>query len=355
MKTVFCIRNLRSVMLLAALTLLLMGLVVQAQQEPLPAAEALAEGWNRLDVPGAVCALGDPYAFFVRPADPNKLLVYFQGGGACWDRATCGAFGPYDKTVTDAASEFGDNGIFDFTDARNPVSEYTMVVVSYCTGDVHTGSVTETFAGDPPMTIEFRGYDNATAVLDWTFANYPQAETVFVTGTSAGAYGAIFNAARIFDAYPGAGHYVLGDAGVGITPAGWDGFDLWGMLERMPAEQAAPDGSTSINSLLYSAITNSYPEARAAQYTTVGDSVQATFYALMGGVFGDWTPAMRAELSALDAQVGFSSYIAPGASHGILPLPAFYTTTSGGVNFRGWLADWLANEPVEPVTCAECG
>ena len=345
-------RGLRVVALMAVLALLLFALAVHAQS--LPDAAALEPGWNRVDVPGAVCAQGDPYAFFVRPADPTKLVVYFQGGGACWDRATCGAFGPYDKTVTDAGSEIGANGIFDFTDARNPVADYTMVVVSYCTGDVHTGSRTEVFAGEPPMTVEFRGYDNATAVLDWTFANYPDAEQVFVTGTSAGAYGAIFNASRIFDAYPGAEQALLGDAGIGITPPIWDGFGLWGTLDQVPEGETSPSGGANITSSLAAAVLEAHPSARAAQYTTVADRVQELFYSLMGGQAEDWTPAMRAALSALNELAQFSSYIAPGASHGILPAPAFYATTADGVDFRDWLAAWLAGNSVEPVTCKSC-
>jgi hypothetical protein len=336
----------------ALIGLMMFVVAVQAQPEALPDAGALDEGWNRIEVPGAVCAQGQPYAFFARPADPTKLLVYFQGGGACWDRPTCGAFGPYDRDVTDADREIGDGGIFDFTDPRNPVADYSMVVVSYCNGDVHTGSRTETFAGDPPLTIEFRGYDNATAVLDWAVTNYPDAEQVFVTGTSAGAYGAIFNAARIFDAYPDAAQFVLGDAGVGITPPGWSGFDLWGTRDLI-ADGAAD--SDNLNSATYLRLMQDYPEARAAQYTTVADTVQKTFYNLMGGQVQNWTPAMRAEMEQLNQQPQYQGYIAPGASHGILPAPAFYSTEADGMNLRDWLADWLDGEPVPAVTCADCG
>lgn len=351
MMRLFKTRVSQSVVLLTLLGLLLMALAVQAQSDGLPGADTLEDGWNRIDVPGAVCAQGNPYAFFVRPADPDKLLIYFQGGGACWDRTTCGAYGPYDKDVTDAASEFGDNGIFDFTDARNPVADYTMVVVSYCTGDVHTGSRTETFAGDPPMTIEFRGYENATAVLDWTFTHYPDAGQVFVTGTSAGAYGAVFNAARIFDAYPEAAQFVLGDAGLGITPPDWNGFDLWGTLDLVATEQ---QDSANLNSATYLRLMQDYPEARASQYTSVADSVQKTFYTLMGGQARNWTPAMRVEMDTLNEQTQYHSYIAPGASHGILPAPAFYSTVTDGVHLRDWLADWLAGEAVPAVTCEGC-
>jgi hypothetical protein len=32
---------------------------------------------------------GSIYRFFVRPGDPDKLMIYLQGGGGCWSRETC--------------------------------------------------------------------------------------------------------------------------------------------------------------------------------------------------------------------------------------------------------------------------
>ena len=48
---------------------------------------ALAQGleafWKAVEVPGGVCADGSPYRFYVSPGDPRKVVVDFQGGGAC--------------------------------------------------------------------------------------------------------------------------------------------------------------------------------------------------------------------------------------------------------------------------------
>ena len=55
-----------------------------------PTLNDLDEGWNML-FPGGdtVCSNGNEYAFFVRPGDPKQLLIYFQGGGACWYGEIC--------------------------------------------------------------------------------------------------------------------------------------------------------------------------------------------------------------------------------------------------------------------------
>ena len=36
-----------------------------------------------------VCMNGSPYQFFVKRGTVNKLLMYYQGGGACWEQLTC--------------------------------------------------------------------------------------------------------------------------------------------------------------------------------------------------------------------------------------------------------------------------
>src|SRR5688572_33342387 len=51
----------------------------------LPAFSELQAGWNELRPGGETkCAKGGEYAFSVRPGAKDKLLVWFEGGGACW-------------------------------------------------------------------------------------------------------------------------------------------------------------------------------------------------------------------------------------------------------------------------------
>ena len=346
-------RVLMLVVLLVGVLSLLAGAVTSAQAA-LPDASSLTPGWNRLEPADAVCANGSPYAFFVRPGDPARLTFYFEGGGACWDHTTCGPFGPFDRSVSDIETEMGSAGIADFENPSNPVADDTIVLVSYCTADVHTGNRTVTFEGDPPRTMAFHGYDNASLILDWATANYPDAERVLVTGTSAGAYGALFNAPRIFDAYPSAQQFVLGDAGIGVLPEGWEGFDQWGTRDHVPAAVSEGDQQSGLASALATYTAAAYPDAQVAQYTTVADGTQAMFYALMGGKAADWTAGMRIELAALDGLENARVYVAPGTLHGILPRPEFYTMEADGVSFAEWFTGWLQNQPVPSVTCDTC-
>ena len=39
---------------------------------------------------GAICGNGSPYKFFVnRVAHTSNTIIYMEGGGACWDHASC--------------------------------------------------------------------------------------------------------------------------------------------------------------------------------------------------------------------------------------------------------------------------
>ena len=72
-----------------------------------------------------------PYAFQVIPRASDKVLVYFQGGGACWTKETT----KLGLCTTDATpSEL--EGIFDGADKKNKYKDFTIVQALYCSGDV---------------------------------------------------------------------------------------------------------------------------------------------------------------------------------------------------------------------------
>jgi hypothetical protein len=72
------------------------------------------------------------FAFQVIPGDSDKLLFYFQGGGACWDKVSTVTL----PLCTTDSSPSGLNGIFDRTNVDNKYRDYTIVQVLYCSGDI---------------------------------------------------------------------------------------------------------------------------------------------------------------------------------------------------------------------------
>jgi len=61
-------------------------------------------------------------------------------------------------------------------------SEYTSVFIPYCTQDIHFGDNKETSYG-----VQHVGAHNIFGTLQWIFENFPNPESIFITGCSAGA------------------------------------------------------------------------------------------------------------------------------------------------------------------------
>lgn len=335
-----------------------------AAQDNLPARADLDEWWNWLQPGGeTTCSDGSPFQFAVREGPGEDLLIYFQGGGACWSALTCG---PLNQTfvpvvIPEYIEQQGD-GIFDLDHPDNPFAEHDMVVIPYCTGDVFMGdAVREYGAGSNAATIRHKGYVNAATTLNWVYANFPAPETIFITGESAGALGASFHAPWIIEQYPETRIAVLGDSAGGYSAPGFTlgmVFEAWGTLALLPDWIPGLAAVESTSDLafedFYIAATTHYPEIIFAQYNTLYDEVQAFFMSLTPG-----TPPLEEVLPAtLDAIAAaapnFRSYLAGGAEHTILHTPEFYTVATNGVAIRDWVAALAAGEPVENVTCDPC-
>ena len=166
-----------------------------------------------------VCMNGSPYQFFVKRGTVNKLLMYYQGGGACWEQLTCSV------PVCDASATAGDNpngattGFFDRNNPNNPFRDWNVVFVSYCSCDIHFGDSAQDYDNTNPMTplhVEHRGYHNSKVAEKWAREHFVNPEEVFVTGSSAGAYGAWFNGPLLESVWPASKFDILADAGNGV-------------------------------------------------------------------------------------------------------------------------------------------
>lgn len=349
------------------LSLLLLVLVIvpplAAQDAPAVALPALADleagQWHVIETGGeTLCARGTPYNFQVRPAaDPDAdLLIHFQGGGACWSGLLCreGSSVFRDRPLEGALGR--GTGIFDVENPQNPFSDFTYVLVSYCTGDVHTGiNDVEYTSNDTPFTLHHRGAINANAVLDWVFANVEGPQTIMVTGSSAGAYGAIHHAPTIMDAYPDSRVVILGDAGVGAIPEGWDVLQTWGLFDSLPPDFAETfDPATFVINDMYLTYGEAYPDNMFAQYTTTADSVQIAFFFSMGEM-RPWWGVAEPLLDELEAEMdNFASYVIGGDLHTIVGQPEFYTYEVEGVPVREWVTSLLATNDTGSVRCTVC-
>jgi hypothetical protein len=346
---------------------------------PLPAAPS---GWveltprptqldGRLFTPTCSHAPGaDPaYRFWVKRGSADGLVVFFDGGGACWDDVTCA--GP--RLARDSDDDEGfykaeliptDNpntmqGIFDLSDPRNPVRDWSFVFVPYCTADVHSGSNTAHYTNpdtNETFTIEHRGADNFRVVLEWMRANFRAPGEILVTGSSAGAYGAATHFARIREAFPAGRAVMLGDAGQGVTTPEFLTTRNRNWNYQLPASVFGSNATLTVHDDLVARVAQHFPADRFAQYTTAHDITQSGFYALMGAenACRAWTQKMAGDLRRRQTANNFRSYLAAGQSHTILRTPRFYTETSGGAPFLAWFAELIGENAPDNAACENC-
>jgi hypothetical protein len=327
-----------------------------------------------------ICSRGTPYTFFVKRGTVNKLLVYFQGGGACFSWFTCQpGVGAFDEDVTPGDNPGLDtHGFADLSNPDNPFKDWNAVFVSYCTADVHWGDATYTHqAGPNSVTINHRGAVNSFVVEKWAREHFVAPEQVFVTGSSAGAYGAIVGGAYLRErTYPGAHFDILGDAGNGVITQEFLANQIanWGVLENLPAWIPAlnkPLTELSIDQL-WSAVASTYPSDRFAQYTSAWDGglgSQTFFYQVMlhptmiaqwfswWQASCEWNQKMREfGVAAAAAAPNYRYYVGAGSRHTIWGSDKVYTDTKGGVPlFVDWVNAMLGGTPAwVNVQCTDC-
>jgi Pectinacetylesterase len=327
---------------------------------------AAAAGWEQI-VPGGDCQCSDgsQFSFWVREANPDKVLLFFQGGGACWSAETCardGSDGGEEQYTPDIDPQ-GDSpamrgGIFDFDDERNPFADYSVVYVPYCTGDAHLGNATTEYT--PGLTIQHRGYVNGTAALDHLAATFPDATEVVVAGVSAGAAATPLYAGLVSDRLPDADITVLSD-GTGASPpdklsgalaAAWgtgNAIPDWPENAGLTAEQW-----TSISGMFIQSGRHD-PDIVFARHDYAEDATQQLFATYTGGPAENLLSVIDGNENRIeDAGVNLYSYIAPGDDHGALQYESFYTETVNGLKLVDWVTRLIEGEPVDDVHCTQC-
>jgi len=336
-----------------------------------------------LSLPGT-----DPeFSFFAKGGTVNNLVIFFDGGGACWDSINCLYFPTctqeVDETTSDAAST---GGIFDTENPDNPFKDWSFVFIPYCTGDIHWGSGDYDYPdylnryGGGNVTIRHRGFDNFLVVLKWITENFMQPKKIFVTGSSAGSYGAILGFPYIKEAFSKSKVDILGDAGNGVISEDFHNLDInnWNIQPNLPAWIPGfnrPFSEYNIDDM-YKMIANYYPHNKVAQYTTAWDWNQSFFYNVMINisdpnewinflpVWCDWHEQMIEKAYSTAEASNYRFYIASGTDHTIMADDKFYEEDSAGVPFVDWLRAMLANKckrhrygeiEWENVMCGDCG
>jgi hypothetical protein len=306
--------------------------------------------WERIEPGGATrCARGGKYAFWLRRADPKRVLIFFQGGGGCFSEETCRVGSSwFDDRIDIYDDPAGSGGILDFANPANPFRDYSVVYIPSCNGDVHTGSRVVRYG---PIRVHQKGFLNARAALTRTYREFRDPDAVFVTGCSAGSVGSAFHADAIIRRYRDARVTQLGDslAFVFHRPIS---LVEWGTHEHFPRwfRPTRPRQRWTMVEFLRR-LARVHPRRTFARFNHVRDGVQERFYSAVGADPSGFAPRLRAAERELKRLPNYRSYLACGTAHCAFQGGEFYSLRVGGVRLRDWVADLAAGRAVD---CPEC-
>jgi hypothetical protein len=300
---------------------------------------------------GPLCIAGTPYSVFTRAGNPDKLLIFMQGGGACWqDFYFCNILSedqepppPLPVGIWSESSELNTGPL------QNPLADYSVVYMPYCDGSVFTGDSDIVDPNFPFGPVRYhRGLENASAGVDMAKATFPGAKRIVVAGSSAGGVGAASFAPFLVRIAFGDTQQlsVINDAG----PVAVNLNDVSGISARASDwqfDQYFPASCTNCSALgqqteLIKWRLDNDGSIREAFYSTDGDATDRFFLQVpTQELYRFLITTEHGQINAAHPQ-RYKVFIRSGDdSHTALQTPLFYSGEANGVPLYKWLEDML--------------
>jgi hypothetical protein len=312
--------------------------------------------WTFLAVEGAACADGTPTGVAVNPGDRDDLLVFLDGGGACFDYITCfeletASNGPFgEQEFTDDVVPMLPGSPMDRTDPANPFRDWTWVFVPYCTGDVFVGDFVASYRDFQLDEHPYGhvGRKNLELALPILAERLRAPGKLVVSGASAGGFGAALNYDRVRGTWPGAKGYLVDDSGpllvgddipAAVRAASITAWRAGEVIRALCPQQ--PEECLEDLSEIYPALRERWPNDRFALLSTLRDEVIRSFFLLDGAEY-------EAAIRRLDAEVfeplpDAETFLVPGEAHTLLGAPSL--VTAEGVTLEEWLRRMVEDDP----------
>ncbi|MFT3696457.1 MAG: pectin acetylesterase-family hydrolase [Kofleriaceae bacterium] len=290
--------------------------------------------WIWVPVDGTTCANGSTAGFGVNraPTPGGDLFVYFEGGGACWDTATCTANPALainlDVTYDQAHLSTDTAGLT--RNPAEPLASATMIFVPYCTADLHAGANVMAYPSGP--TIHHTGGTNTQAFVDLIAQHFPDAPTVWVMGSSAGGYGATLNFDRFAQHWTDV--HLMEDSSPFIPfLAGYDNLNTSWKLQ-FPANCTGCDTSFTA---VFDTVVAAHPNSRIGLMTWDDDAVIKSYF----GYTTSLKPVQDDLITNHFNHPNTHVFEATGMNHTMFGALG---TTSHGVVVGTWLSEWLVGD-----------
>lgn len=310
----------------------------------------------------AVCNDGSPAGFYLRrssDAANQTWVIYFEGGGACYDQASCAERNLGSRLTSSRTwlpTRTG-TGIQSALPAENPdFADANHVYIPYCSSDLwsgNRGASAETggwhFRGAPILQAVFTDLADRTVVGPNTLA---RARQILVVGGSAGGAGVMTQLDRVAEAFPDAEVKGLNDGGFLIDTPPFDpavpaprerfrvGYDFTNALLDATCTEANGDApwlclnGPTLYPFVETPIFIQIDQADSAQLGAQGISDRSSVDQLA------YVDGFRAAMQAATADV--APLFSPDANvHVVSKTNLFTTLRVDGVTLQEALGDWF--------------
>lgn len=298
---------------------------------------------------GCLSSKSPRYGFNVIPGDPTKLLLYFEGGGLCFN-----GFSQFLHTCTRSIEEDpmdANAGVFTRS-GTNPFKDFTVVFMNYCSGDMWLGR------------SDTRGSANAEATLKWAKANMaPHLMSFVAIGESAGGVAIQMWSRTILQQFSYSHASIIVDSMVTQTfpPMAQrllaKKFDVCdsGLLIGEDMIKCA-DGKMNLDEVFQSVV-DDHPSVLFAVINSKADMAQIWMYNFMAPMIGVKPGSLNPEaffkivnryLDQFDGKPNFVSYLVNSDVHCFTSKEWMATTDTTGDKGSGSRGDltlsaWLSN------------
>ena len=308
---------------------------------------APAATWTWVPIRGTTCGDGSVAGVGVNLQPGSQdLLVYMEGGGACWDANTCFTLGtaiqiavPYtEATFKSDLTMLEASGLFSRADPGSPFAGASFVYVPYCTGDVHAGSVVQSYdVGGQTRMVHHTGGLNAQVIVDTVHATLPSISRIWLAGSSAGGYGVTLNQHRYVAAWPDASVEILQDSAPFVDVMGGN-YPIWQQAWGIVFPSGCSGCDTSFPAVI-DAITTANPSSRIGLLTFTEDATIKVFFG-----YDTLGPAIDSLLTNQYDHPTTQAFVVDGVSHTM--LGSYLTMTAAdGTPLKTWIAQWATGDP----------